>query len=164
MSEGPTRTSATPAHPGAPTSSSARVTAALTAALVAENAAVFGYGVAGAQMPGRHRAQAERDWVSHERGRDMLTHLLVSRGGKPPPAAPGYSLPFPVHSAPAATALAAYLEDRVTAAYLGLVALPDRELRSLGASEVKAAAMRAAMWRGSTLAFPGMREPTASSP
>ena len=139
-------------------------TAALRAALAAEYAAVFGYGVAGAQMSGRQRAQAERDWVRHERARDMLSELLVSRGGEPPPAAPGYSLPFPVHSARSAAALAAYLEDRVTAAYLGLVALPDARLRALGASEVKAAAMRATLWRGKTLAFPGLQEPTASAP
>jgi Domain of unknown function (DUF4439) len=140
------------------------LTAALTAALAAENAAVFGYGVAGAQMSGRHRAQAERDWVLHERARDMLTQLLVSQGGEPTPAAPGYSLPFPVHGARSAAALAAYLEDQVTAAYLGLVALPDAQLRALGASEVKAAALRAALWRGKTLAFPGLQEPAASAP
>jgi hypothetical protein len=144
--------------------SPAPATAALRAALAAENAAVFGYGVAGAQMSGRQRAQAQRDWVRHERARDMLTGLLVSRGGEPPPAAPGYSLPFPVHNARSAAALAAYVEDRVTAAYLGLVALPDARLRALGASEVKAAAMRATLWRGSTLAFPGLQEPAASTP
>jgi Domain of unknown function (DUF4439) len=143
---------------------SPRATAALKDALAAENAAVFGYGVAGAQMSGRQRAQAGRDWVHHERARDMLTELLVSRGGEPPPAAPGYSLPFPVHGARSAAALAAYVEDRVTSAYLGLVALPDARLRALGASEVTAAALRATSWRGGTLAFPGLQEPAAGAP
>ena len=142
---------------------SAGATGALKAALAAENAAVFGYGVAGAQMSGRQRAQAERDWVRHERARDVLTGLLVSRGGEPPPAAPGYGLPFPVHNARTAAALAAYLEDQVTAAYLELVGLPDPRLRVLGASEVKAAALRATSWRGGTLAFPGLQAPAASA-
>jgi len=143
---------------------STRATAALKAALAAENAAVFGYGMAGAQMSGRQRAQAERDWVRHERARDVLTELLVSRGAEPPPAAPGYSLPFPVHNARAAAELAAYLEDQLTAAYLELVGLPDPRLRALGAGEVKAAALRATSWRGGTLAFPGLQEPAASTP
>ena len=41
-------------------------------------------------------------------------------------------------------------------AYLGLVALPETGLRSFGAEQVRAAALRAEAWRGSTQAFPGL--------
>jgi Domain of unknown function (DUF4439) len=132
---------------------------ALQATMTAENAAVFGYGVAGAHLIGAKRAAAQRDWVAHESGRDALAALLLSRAGPLAPAATAYKLPFPVHNPTAAAALAAYLEDRVATAYLGLVALTDAELRSFGARGVRSAALRAAAWRGRTLAFPGFDLP-----
>jgi Domain of unknown function (DUF4439) len=130
---------------------------ALQAAMAAENAAVFGYGVAGAHLTGAKRAAAQRDWVAHESGRDALAAQLAARGGSLVPAATAYKLPFAVRNPIAAAALAAYLEDRVAAAYLGLVALTDAGLRSLGARGVRAAALRAAAWRDRTLAFPGFQ-------
>jgi hypothetical protein len=51
--------------------------------------------------------------------------------------------------------LAVILENRVTTAYLGLVALPSSRFREPGARAVTAAAIRAAFWRGRTVAFPG---------
>jgi hypothetical protein len=132
---------------------------ALQATMAAENAAVFGYGVAGAHLTGARRAAAQRDWIAHESGRDTLAGMLISHGGALVPAATAYKLPFPVRNRTAAAALMAYLEDRVTTAYLGLVALTDAELRSLGARGVRSAALRAAAWRGTTLAFPGFEVP-----
>jgi len=38
------------------------IVAALQAALAAENAAIFGYGVAGAHLTGAARPAAEQDW------------------------------------------------------------------------------------------------------
>ena len=55
--------------------------------------------------------------------------------------------------------LAAYLEDGVTRAYLGLVAVSDRRLRMFGALAMQGPAERAAFWRGSTEAFPGLDAP-----
>jgi hypothetical protein len=134
----------------------AREVAALQAALSAENAAVFGYGVVGAHLAGTQRAAAERDWVAHQTGRDVLTRMLLSLRAQPVPAAAAYGLPFTVRDARAAVALAAYIEDRVTAAYLAVVALPGPRLRAFGAGQVRAAALRATAWRGGSLAFPGM--------
>jgi Domain of unknown function (DUF4439) len=128
---------------------------ALQAALTAENTAVYGYGVAGAHLTGARRAAAVRGWVAHENARDALTAMLTARGGRPVAAAAAYALPFPVRNAPAAVSLAAFLEDRVAAVYLGLVALSEPSLRAFGAAGVRTAALRAAAWRGSTLAFPG---------
>jgi uncharacterized protein DUF4439 len=112
------------------------VVAALQAALAAENAAIFGYGVAGAHLTGSSQAAAEQDWTGHNQARDALA--------------------FRVHDASSAIRLAAYLEDGVTRAYLGLVAVSDQRLRRFGALAMQDAAQRAASWRGSTLAFPGL--------
>ena len=133
--------------------------AALQAALAAENSAVYGYGVAGAHLAGARRAAAVRDWVTHQSARDALAAMLAARRAQPVAAAAAYELPFDVHNAAAAVALATVLEDRLTAAYLGLVGLSDPALREFGARAVRAAALRAATWRGSTLAFPGLDVP-----
>jgi len=138
--------------------------AALQAALAAENSAVYGYGVAGAHLTGARRAAAVRDWVAHETARDTLATMLAARGAQPVAAAAAYELPFDVHGAAAAVALATLLEDRLSAAYLGLVGLSDPALRAFGARAVRVAALRAAAWRGSTLAFPGFDVPPPTAP
>jgi len=132
--------------------------AALQNALAAEQAASYGYGIVGARLPQRSasQSQAATDWVTHLRTADQLTQLINARGATPTPAAVAYQLPFPVNSAAQAKALAATLEDRVAAAYIGLVAVTEVRLRSFGAEQVRAAALRAEAWRGSTQAFPGL--------
>ena len=133
--------------------------AALQGALAAENSAVYGYGVAGAHLTGARRAAALRNWVAHENARDAVTGMLAARGAQPVAAAAAYQLPFPVHGAGAAVSLATVLEDRLCAAYLGLVGLANPALRAFGARAARTAALRAAAWRGSTLAFPGLNLP-----
>jgi len=130
--------------------------AALQAALAAEHAAAYGYGVAGAHMSGRRQQEALSDWNAHRSRRDQLAAMLTSQGAVPVAAAAAYQLPFPVTSAHAAVTLAAALEDGVTRAYLGVVALPDEGLRTFGALAMQDCAVRAAQWRGATVAFPGL--------
>jgi hypothetical protein len=132
--------------------------AALQAALAAEHAAVYGYGVAGAHLHGRRRAAATADWVAHQQARDELSALLRSRAVQPVPAAVAYQLPEPVRSTRTAVALAVHLEDHVAAAYAGLVAVRDAAVRALGAGQLRASALRAAYWRGGSVAFPGLQE------
>ena len=132
------------------------VVPALQGALAAEDAAVFGYGVAGAHLSGSRQAAAEQDWTGHNQARDTLAAMISARGAVPAAAQASYQLPFRVHDASSATRLAAYLEDGVTRAYLGLVAVSDQPLRRFGAMAMQDAAQRAASWRGSTLAFPGL--------
>ena len=129
---------------------------ALQATLAAENAAVYGYGVAGAHLTGSSLAQAEQDWTAHNQARDTLTAMISARGAAPVAAQAYYQMPFRVHDAASAVRLAAYLEDGVTRAYLGLVAVSDQQLRRFGAMAMQDAAQRAASWRGSTQAFPGL--------
>ncbi len=132
---------------------------ALQAALAAENAAIFGYWVAGAHVKGSSLAAAEQDWTRHNEARDTLAAMIRRLGAVPAAAQAFYQLPFRVHDATSAMALAAYLEDGVTKAYLGLVAVSDQRLRRFGALAQQGPAQRAAVWRGSTQAFPGLSAP-----
>jgi hypothetical protein len=132
---------------------------ALQAALAAEEAAVFGYGVAGAHLSGSRKSAAEQDWTEHNEARDTLTTMISALGAAPVAAQAFYRLPFSVHDAASAAKLAADLEDGVTRAYLGLVAVSDRRLRTFGALAMQASAERAAFWRGTTEAFPGLSSP-----
>jgi uncharacterized protein DUF4439 len=136
----------------------AEITAAsaLRAALAAEDAASYGYGVAGAHLSGSRQAAAEQDWEGHNKARDTLTAMIYALGAQPVAAQAFYSLPFPVHDKTSAMALAAHLEDGVTRAYLAIVAVSDQRLRVFGAMAMQSSAERAAYWRGSTQAFPGL--------
>jgi hypothetical protein len=137
--------------------------AALQAALAAEHAAVYGYGVAGAMLSGADRTAALTDWRLHQEARDTLETMISKLGATPVAASAAYRLPFTVDDARSARRLAAMLEDGVTRAYLGLVAVTDTTLRTFGALAMLPPANRAASWRGSTVAFPGLpASPTTS--
>jgi len=137
---------------------------ALQAALAAEHAAVYGYGVAGAHLSGARQRAAAQDWRIHEASRDALAAMITALGAQPVAAATAYRLPFRVNSGRAAVSLAAFLEDRVATAYLGVVALSETRLRLFGARALESAALRAAGWRGRTLAFPGLEAPSPAPP
>jgi Domain of unknown function (DUF4439) len=129
---------------------------ALQAALAAEHAAVYGYGVAGAMLTGADQQAALADWRAHQEARDTLEAMIVQLGATPVAASPAYELPFAVHGARSARRLAATLEEGVTQAYLGVVAVTDETLRTFGALAMLPPANRAVAWRGSTVSFPGM--------
>jgi hypothetical protein len=131
------------------------VVSVLQAALAAEHAAVYGYGVAGAYLTGTAVATATADWNAHQIARDTLETMLRQRGAQPVAAAPAYELPHKVNGPVPARALAVLLENRVTAAYLEVVAVSDPAVREFGARAMATAAGRAASWRGRTVAFPG---------
>lgn len=130
--------------------------AALQAALAAEDAAIFGYGVAGAHLSGNRKSAAEQDWTGHNEARDTLSAMISALGVAPTAGPAFYRLPFEVNDPASAAELAAYLEEGVTRAYLGLVAVSDQRLRTFGALAMQASAERAAFWRGTTEAFPGL--------
>lgn len=129
---------------------------ALQATLAAEDAAIYGYGVAGAHLAGTGHTVAEQYWTEHRQARDTLTAMITALHATPVAPSAYYDLPFPVGSPASARALGAHLEDGVTAAYLGIVAVGDQRLRTFGALAAQTAAVRAAYWRGSTEAFPGL--------
>ena len=150
--------------PATPGPRSALATAALQSALAAEHAAVYGYGVVGANLTGSRQAAAMTDWVAHQVARDTLEAMLRSRGAQPVAAAAAYRLPVTVRTGGQAVSLAVLLENRVATAYLGLVAVSDISIRQFGARQVRAAALRAAAWRGSTVAFPGLTARSLAAP
>jgi hypothetical protein len=137
-------------------SRAAKDIAALQAALAAEHAATYGYGIIGSHLDGRRFTAAAADCLAHERARDSLTAMLTARGAQPRPAAAAYQLPIAVRTSEAALSLAVMLERRVAAAYLGLVAVPDRALRRFAAQNMRESAVRAARWSGKTEPFPGL--------
>ena len=129
---------------------------ALQSALAAEHAAVYGYGIVGAYLAGSMQATATADWVAHQQAGNALETMLRARGAQPAAAAVAYELPVAVQAPAQAVSLAVIIEDRIAAAYLGLVTVSASEIRTFAALHVQAAALRAASWSGSTVAFPGL--------
>ncbi|MEU7029848.1 ferritin-like domain-containing protein [Streptomyces sp. NPDC014779] len=131
---------------------------AAQAALAAEHAAVYGYGVVGARAGADRRAEARAAHEAHRARRDALRRTVRDLGGEPVAAAAGYALPFEVPDPAAAVRLAAHLEDRVAGVYSDLVRSADGPLRREAAAALREAAVRAVRWRGSDVTFPGLAE------
>ena len=123
-------------------------THALAAALVIEHQAVYGYGVAGAHLSGRGRADALAALDAHRLRRDELAALLIRAGGTPPVAAPAYVLPSPVHDVDGARSLCAALEEACAGAAWDLVAASAvrTPARALAVGWLAAAATAAVAW------------------
>lgn len=131
---------------------------AARAALAAEHAAVYGYGVVGARADDSHREQAREGYDAHRARRDSLRRRVRELGGEPEPAAAAYALPFAVPDSAAAVRLAAELEDRVAGVYADLVRASRGRRRRDAAGALREAAVRSVRWKGSGVAFPGLTE------
>ncbi|GAA2285153.1 ferritin-like domain-containing protein [Streptomyces atrovirens] len=131
---------------------------ALQAALAAEHAAVYGYGVVGGRIGEDRRTEARTAYDAHRARRDALVRAVKDAGGAPVAAAAGYALPFPVPDAAAALRLAAELEDRVAGVYADLVRASGGERRRGAAEAMREAAVRSVRWSGESVAFPGLAE------
>ncbi|MEU7603879.1 ferritin-like domain-containing protein [Streptomyces sp. NPDC040724] len=131
---------------------------AAQAALAAEHAAVYGYGVIGARSTGARATEAREAYGAHLARRDALARTVRELGGAPRPAEAAYALPFEVRTQAEAERLAAVVEDRVAGAYSDLVRAAEGPLRREAADALSAAAVRAARWRGVGVAFPGLAE------
>ncbi|MFG3010979.1 ferritin-like domain-containing protein [Streptomyces cinerochromogenes] len=131
---------------------------ALQAALAAEHAAVYGYGVVGGRIGERRRAEARSAYDAHRARRDTLVRAVRDLGGTPVAASAGYALPFPVQDGTAAVRLAARLEERVAGVYSDLVRAASGARRADAAGALREAAVRAVRWSGESVAFPGLAE------
>ncbi|BBB00520.1 hypothetical protein RVR_7618 [Actinacidiphila reveromycinica] len=131
---------------------------AAQAALAAEHAAVYGYGVVGGQVAGSRRAEAQQAYDAHRARRDVMARTVADLGAVPVAAAAGYDLPFAVTGPAGAVRLAGYLEDRVAGAYGDLVAAAIGGIRQDAAAAMREAAVRAVRWTGGGVAFPGVAE------
>ncbi|MEU1805359.1 ferritin-like domain-containing protein [Streptomyces sp. NPDC019937] len=134
---------------------------ATQAALAAEHAAVYGYGVVGGRIGDDRLAEAREGYAAHRSRRDDLVRTVRGMGGTPQSAAPAYALPFAVPDSAAAVRLAAELESRVAAVYADLVRTSDGALRRQAAGALREAAVRSVRWRGGGVAFPGLTERAA---
>ncbi|WP_121719895.1 ferritin-like domain-containing protein [Streptomyces sp. E2N171] len=131
---------------------------ALQAALAAEHAAVYGYGVVGGRIGEQRRTEARTAYDAHRARRDALVRDVKDAGGTPVAAAAGYALPFPVPDAAAAVRLAAELEMRVAGVYADVVRSSGGERRRSAAEAMREAAVRSVRWSGESVAFPGLAE------
>ncbi len=161
----PAASAASPGASGSPSGAAAPLPAAaltaLQAALAAEHAAVYGYGVIGARIPaGPKREDARAVYAVHQARRDAWQRILSTGGATPTAAAPGYQLPFAVPDAVAAGRLAAYLETRLTAVYADLVAGSTATLRDTAAVALRESVLQGEHWGAPGSALPGL--PTAA--
>ncbi|MFE2419156.1 ferritin-like domain-containing protein [Streptomyces hokutonensis] len=140
---------------------------ALQAALAAEHAAVYGYGVVGGRIREGRRTEAKAAYDGHRARRDALVREVRDLGGRPVAASAAYALPFAVPDSAAAVRLAAELEERVAGVYSDLVRASTGAVRGTAAEALREAAVRAVRWRGGSVPFPGLAEraatPTASA-
>ncbi|MGW0844117.1 ferritin-like domain-containing protein [Streptomyces sp. NPDC002787] len=136
---------------------------AVQAALAAEHAAVYGYGIVGGRIGEARQSEAREAYDAHRGRRDELTRTVRDLGGKPAVAAAGYALPFQVTDSDSAVRLAAELEERVAGVYSDLVRASEGDRRRTAAEALREAAVRAVRWRGGSVAFPGLAERTAAA-
>ncbi|WP_329206854.1 ferritin-like domain-containing protein [Streptomyces sp. NBC_00683] len=137
---------------------------AAQAALAAEHAAVYGYGVLGGRLEGRRRTEATAAYDAHRARRDALVRRVRDLGGAPVAADAAYALPFAVRDPAAAVRFAALLEDRIAGVYSDLVRAALGPLRQEAAAALREAAVRSVRWRGTGVAFPGLAEKAAARP
>jgi hypothetical protein len=132
----------------------------LPAAMLAENAAIYAYGILGVHLmpaPG-DVAEARAAEQAHRDRRDALISRLLS-GAPPAPAA--YDLPFPVVDRPSAQRLAIHVEDGVAQAWRAVLPATEGEDRRAALAALTDAAVRATRWRRlagvtpATVPFPG---------
>lgn len=131
---------------------------ALQRALAAEQAIVWGYGVAGAHLTGDDQALATEVWHAHQARRDQLMALLQAAGAVPTAPPASYQLPFRVGDAAAARRLIGHLEDSGAGAAWDLVSVgaPDSPMRSAGITWLAASAVTVARLVGAVPpALPG---------
>jgi hypothetical protein len=131
---------------------------AAQAALAAEHAAVYGYGVVGGRVAAARQAEARQGYDAHRARRDAMIRTVTDLGAVPVTTAGGYELPFAVDGPAAAARLAAFLEERVAGAYGDLVRAGIGDIRREAADALREAAVRAVRWTGGSVAFPGLAE------
>ena len=134
----------------------------LSAALAAEEAAIFAYGPIGVNLTAAGDvAEARAAEAAHRGRRDVLISDLDQLKASIPPAPAGYELPFPVNDRAAALKLAIHVEDGVAAAWRAVLPVTAAADRGTALDALTDAAVRATHWRRLagvtpvTLPFPG---------
>jgi hypothetical protein len=139
------------------------VTAAdpLNAALAAEHAAIFGYGLVGARLTKREQTAAGQAEAIHRNRRDTLVVRITDAKATPAVAKPAYETPFEVTDRASALRLALSLEEGTGRAWHQALAGTTGDTRKMVVEALIDCATRATRWRlaagraPATVAFPG---------
>jgi hypothetical protein len=133
----------------------------LADALAAEHAAIYAYGPIGARLTAAAVTAARSAEAAHRSRRDALILKLTGEGATPAPAAPAYTLPFPVTDQASALRLAVEIEDRTAAVWRGCLPTTTDTDRATALAALTDAAVRATRWRRAaaltpaTVPYPG---------
>jgi hypothetical protein len=136
---------------------------ALNAALDAEHAAIFGYGVVGAHLDSDGQNASRAAEAVHRDRRDAVSLLVSAAGGTPNQANAAYALPFQVTDAASALRLAVALEEGAAGAWRAALGGTDGDNRKVALDALSACAVQATRWRArasitpATVAFPGSK-------
>jgi ferritin-like protein len=138
------------------------VTEQLAAALAAEEAAIYAYGVIGVHLTGSDEvSRARAAELEHRARRDALVDRIDELRASAAPAPAAYRLPFEVTDREGALKLAVHVEDGVAQAWRVLLPVTEGEERIDALSHLTDSAVRATRWRRIagvtplTIAFPG---------
>ncbi|RSM59542.1 DUF4439 domain-containing protein [Actinoplanes sp. ATCC 53533] len=138
------------------------MSAQLAAALAAEEAAIYAYGVLGVKLTGGgSRSEARAAEAAHRARRDVLVSRLSALKASTAPAPAGYALPFEVTDRASALKLAIHVEDGVAQAWRAVLPATTGADRATGLNALTDAAVRATRWRRlgevtpTTMAWPG---------
>jgi ferritin-like protein len=134
----------------------------LAAALAAEEAASYAYGLIGVRLTGDgDRDEARAAEAAHRARRDVLVSRLAQLKASTAPAPAGYELPFAVTDKASALKLAIHVEDGVAAAWRAALPATTGGDRATSLAALTDAAVRATRWRRLaevtpvTVPFPG---------
>ncbi|WP_250001690.1 ferritin-like domain-containing protein [Actinoplanes sp. M2I2] len=137
----------------------------LGAALAAEEAAIYAYGVIGVRLNSRgDETEARTAERAHRGRRDYLVARLAQLEASSAPSPAGYELPFPVTDRASALKLAIQVEDGVAQAWRPVLPVTGGNDRGTALAAMTEAAVRATRWRRLaevtpvTLPFPGRPE------
>jgi Domain of unknown function (DUF4439) len=134
----------------------------LSAALAAEEAAIYAYGLIGVHLTrSKEVTEARTAEATHRNRRDTLVSGLAKLKASAAPAPAGYELPFAVDDRAGALKLAIHVEDGVAAAWRAVLPVTQNSDRSEALAALTDSAVRATRWRRLagvtpvTLPFPG---------
>lgn len=136
--------------------------APMAAALAAEEAAIYAYGMVGVRLANAgEETEARAAEQAHRRRRDYLVGRMDQLKASAAPAPAGYELPFPVTDRASALKLAIQVEDGVAQAWRPVLPVTTEADRTTALAALTDAAVRATRWRRLaevspvTMPFPG---------
>jgi hypothetical protein len=127
---------------------------AWAAVVAGEDAAIYAYSVAGAQVPAGARQRAVAGLTAHQSNRSRAAALITELGGTPPPGAAGYVLPAEIATAKVARATMAGVDNALVAVYADAAAAAEADVRRWAARTAAEYAVRAIGWGADPQAFP----------